>query len=123
MIRFIKEEEISSEQAKYKEKYPWAAEPYWPGVLVVVDNTTGQIVGRAEIQSRVLVGMLDADSPAAVHETIAAVDGWLAGRNVSQYEFIVPNGNERFQKAIEKHYGYAQQEVSPSKIFFVKRDK
>ena len=120
MLRKIRDDEIPAEWLRYHEKYPWAPEPRWAGVMVLTDKND-KPCGLAEIQLRPLVAALDADRPADVKALIDAVDGYLCGAGVSQYEFIVPHQNERFQKAIEKHYGYTHAEELPSKVYFVRR--
>ena len=100
MIRLIKPEEIPAQLEKFKAKYPWAPEPQWEGVLVNL-NGDDEIVAMAEIQVRTLVATVDGDTPRAVADMMAAVDGLLFGRGINHYEFEVPNHNKKFQKFIE----------------------
>lgn len=122
MLRKIREDEIPAERDRYLAKYPWAGEPNWASVMVLT-NKNDKVVGMAEVQVRPLVASLDADRPADVKALVDAIDGYLAGAGISQYEFIVPNQNEKFQRMIDKHYGYTSVEELPSRVYFVRRGK
>ena len=119
MIRLIKPEEIPTQLAKFKSKYPWAPDPQWEGVLVKT-NGDGNIVAIAELQQRVLIATLDGDTPRYTDEMMAAVDGWLARGNINQYEFEVPEANERMIKFLEGN-GLKPTERAAYRMYVVKR--
>ena len=110
-------EEVSQQRDKFKNKYPWAAEPNWSSVWCRVEG--GEITAIADVQLKVLVANLDADSPEAAYGIINWVDGML--NTYVQYEFEVPNSNERFQSALEKHFGLKASPEFPRKLYIVNR--
>ena len=119
MIRPIKAEEIEERRKKFKEKYPWAPEPQWEGVLVKVDSEN-QVVAMAELQYRVLVATCDGDTPRDTNEMMAALDGWLGGLGVHRYEFEVPEWNEKFNKFLQDN-GIKPVERIPCRLYIMER--
>lgn len=118
MIRYrlIKPEEIADAKAKWKKDFDWAAEPQWEAVWVREQN--GEITGFVGFQQRIVVEPLWADNPFAAADLIAWVDGAL--NTYKEYEFQVPDDNERFQRLIEGRYGVEGHKEKPHKVYQVK---
>ena len=117
--RLIKPEELEEAKRVLKEQLPWVGEPAWGSVYVRLED--GVLTGFVGFQTRVVVEPLYAETPKAAHELIAWADGYL--NQYPQYEFIVPDRNEKFQRVIENHYGIEGERELPGKIYFIKRDK
>lgn len=116
--RKVRAAEVPELWRKMKEKYPWAAEPAWEGVYV--KTVGGQIRAMWGLQQKCQVEPLDADEPIDARDAIAGIAIALAMTGIKQFEFFVPNENERFQQAIEKHYGIEGHTEMPGKYYFVK---
>ena len=118
-FRRIKPEEIEEAKRLAKEQLPWSAEPQWNSVYVRMDDDV--LTGFVGFQLRTVVEPLYANTPRVANELITWADGFLNTYN--QYEFVVPDCNERFQKVLENHFGLEGKRELPGKIYFVKRDK
>ncbi len=119
-FRRIKPEEIKQASDKFTEKYPWASQPNWLGVVVKVRD--GEILGLYDLQLRATIGNLVNfdNSPVTVCELAAHADSQLLA--YKEYEWIVPNQNESMQRFLEKRYGLEGEEEIPHKIYIMKRD-
>ena len=120
MIRLIKPEEVPAQKEKFFAKYPWAQEPQWKGVYVIVDDE-GKISAMAELQIRALVATVDGDKPADVVEMCGAMDGLLFTLGHHVYEFQVPKKNKRFRNFIEKRYKLKPVAQLPHSLYLVRR--
>lgn len=117
-FRKIKESEIANQRLRYAEKYPWAPEPAWPGVYVLLRD--GSIKGMFGLQQKFMVEPMDADDPRTVRSLMDRADTLLMGVD---YEFFVPNQNKQFQDFLESQEGLEGQEELPGKYYLIKRDR
>lgn len=119
-FRLIKPEEVEEAERLFSEKYPWAGLPNWNSTSVRVQD--GKITGLVDIQQRITVGNLVAfdDSVLTTIGLIERVDQVL--QQFQEYEFIVPDKNEKFQKFLLEKYGLEGEVEVPHKLYRVIRE-
>jgi len=119
-FRLIKPDEVEEAERLFSEKYPWAALPNWKSTFVRVQD--GKLTGLVDIQQRITVGNLVAfdDSVLTTIGLIERVDQSL--QQFQEYEFIVPNDNENFQKFLLEKYGLEGEVEVPHKLYRVIRE-
>lgn len=119
-FRLIKPEEVEEAKRLFSEKYPWAALPNWKSTSVRVQD--GKLTGLVDVQHRITVGNLVAfdDSVLTTIGLIERVDQLL--QQFQEYEFIVPNDNENFQRFLLEKYGLEGEVEVPHKLYRVIRE-